>query len=61
MQHGIDFLTVKLIPKLNIQFTTKDEILGIIENGKGNMPGELLTEEEEVEVEAVASWLAEKK
>ncbi|MCQ6275544.1 cytochrome c [Bacillus sp. V3B] len=37
---------------------SQDEILGIIENGKGNMPGGLLTGED---AEAVASWLAEKK
>jgi mono/diheme cytochrome c family protein len=37
---------------------SKDEILGIIENGQGAMPGGLLTGED---AEAVASWLAEKK
>jgi len=37
---------------------SKDEILGIIENGKGGMPGGLLKGED---ADAVASWLAEKK
>jgi mono/diheme cytochrome c family protein len=37
---------------------SKDEILGIINNGKGGMPGGLLTGED---AEAVASWLAEQQ
>ncbi|KAA9018332.1 cytochrome c551 [Niallia endozanthoxylica] len=37
---------------------SQDEILEIIENGRGNMPGGLLTGED---AEAVASWLAEQK
>jgi mono/diheme cytochrome c family protein len=47
-------------PDLNVIGSkySKDEILGIIKNGKGNMPGGLLTGED---AEAVASWLAGKK
>ncbi|MEH7013203.1 cytochrome c [Neobacillus niacini] len=37
---------------------SKDEILGIIENGKGGMPAGVLKGED---ADAVASWLAEKK
>lgn len=37
---------------------SKDEILNVIENGRGAMPGGLVTGDE---AEAVAAWLAEKK
>lgn len=37
---------------------SKDEILGIIHNGKGGMPAGILEGED---ADAVASWLAEKK
>lgn len=37
---------------------SKDEILGIIENGRGGMPGGILEGEDAA---AVASWLSEKK
>ncbi|WP_419887413.1 cytochrome c551 [Neobacillus niacini] len=37
---------------------SKDEIEGIILNGKGGMPGGILSGED---ADAVASWLAEKK
>lgn len=37
---------------------SKDEILGIITDGKGNMPGGLLQGDD---AEAVATWLSEKK
>ncbi|WP_045520975.1 cytochrome c551 [Neobacillus niacini] len=37
---------------------SKDEILGIIENGKGGMPAGVLKGED---ADAVASWLSEKK
>lgn len=37
---------------------SNDEILNVIENGRGAMPGGLVTGED---AEAVAAWLAEKK
>ncbi|MEI4769638.1 cytochrome c [Psychrobacillus sp. FJAT-51614] len=37
---------------------SKDEILNVIENGRGAMPGGLITGED---ADAVAAWLAEKK
>ncbi|WP_252393400.1 cytochrome c [Hydrogenibacillus sp. N12] len=37
---------------------SEDEILSIIENGKGTMPGGLLKGDD---AKAVAAWLAEKK
>lgn len=45
------------LDKIGSQYS-KDEILDIIENGKGGMPGGLL---EGDDAAAVASWLAEKK
>jgi mono/diheme cytochrome c family protein len=57
--HGGDLVSGGA-PDLNAIGTkySKDDILGIIKNGKGNMPGGLLTGED---ADAVASWLAEKK
>ena len=57
--HGGDLVSGGA-PDLNAIGTkySKDELLGIIKNGKGNMPGGLLTGED---AEAVASWLTEKK
>ncbi len=45
------------LDKIGSQYS-KDEILGIIENGKGGMPAGILKGED---ADAVASWLAEKK
>jgi mono/diheme cytochrome c family protein len=45
------------LDKIGSQYS-KDEILDIIENGKGGMPGGLLKGDDAA---AVASWLAEKK
>ncbi|WP_342430073.1 cytochrome c551 [Neobacillus sp. FSL H8-0543] len=57
--HGGDLVSGGA-PDLNKVGSTysKDEILGIIENGKGNMPAGILTGDDAA---AVASWLAEKK
>lgn len=57
--HGGDLVSggAPDLNKIGSKFS-KDDILGIIENGKGNMPAGLLTGND---AEAVASWLAEKK
>lgn len=57
--HGAD-LSGGVGPALNNVGSrlSKDEILNIIQNGKGGMPGGLISG---ADAEAVASWLAEKK
>lgn len=57
--HGGDLVSGGA-PDLNVIGSkySKDEILGIITNGKGGMPAGLLTGED---AESVASWLAEKQ
>jgi cytochrome c551 len=57
--HGSDLVSggAPDLDKIGTKYS-KDEILAIIENGKGNMPANLLSGDD---AEEVASWLSEKK
>jgi biotin synthase-like enzyme len=50
--------SISTAPIEKYPFISKEEILDIIENGKGGMPAGILKGED---AEAVASWLADKK
>ena len=58
--HGGNLQGMGKIPALNNigSRLSEEEILNVIENGQGTMPGGLVTGEE---AEALAAWLAEQK